>query len=121
MIIRFFLAFIIASSAVTGISLLWPKFTSRRRPEPLQKVRDVIMETHLGKEAAQTLGVTDEKNVEPIQVSSVAATVVSNVNAVVRQKTEEIVTQQIVNQIVRQLEALPEEKRDKVREAVCKP
>lgn len=116
--------FIIAISTALTVglgSLLWPKLTAKARPKPLTEVRNVVMQTPVGQQAAAILGVTDESTVTPINVSSVASSLVSGIVLSVGQKAQEVVTRQAVQQLLRQVDQLPLSEKQQIQEALCKP
>lgn len=119
--IQFLAVLIGATVSIAGASLLWPKLTTEPRPKPLTEVRKVLMQTPVGQQAAGILGVTDEAAVTPINVSSVASTLVAGVVANVGQKTQEVVTRGAVQQLLRQVDQLPTDQKQQIQEALCKP
>ncbi|MEK7129454.1 MAG: hypothetical protein AAB803_00395 [Patescibacteria group bacterium] len=117
-----FLLVAISTALTVGLgSLLWPKLTARARPKPLTEVRNVVMQTPVGQQAAAILGVRDESTVTPINVSSVASSLVSGIVSSVGQKAQETVTRQAVQQIMRQGDQLPADQKQQIQEALCKP
>ena len=119
--LQFIFVFIASGAAVAAASLLWPKFTATARPKPLQEIRDVVVQTPVGKNAAVILGVQDESSVKPVNVASAASSVVTNIITTIEKKSQEIVTRQVVEQLVRQVDQMPAEQKKQVQDAVCKP
>ncbi|MBI5619331.1 hypothetical protein HY950_00015 [Candidatus Gottesmanbacteria bacterium] len=121
MSLQFILTLGVAALTVGLGSLLWPKLTARVRPKPLTEIRNVVMQTPMGKQAATILGVSDEGAVTPINVSSVASSLVSGVVSAVGQKAQETVTRQAVQQLINQVDQLPADQKQQIQEALCKP
>ncbi|MBI3576743.1 hypothetical protein HY086_01750 [Candidatus Gottesmanbacteria bacterium] len=120
-IIRFVLVAGSTVSVVVIVALLWPKLTSRARPQVLQAVRDTALTTQPGKEAAKILGVDNESNLKPINVNSAIASVAGTVTAAVGEKTKEIIAQQVSTQIVNQYTQLSAPQQQQVQQFICKP
>lgn len=120
-IAKFLLTLAVSGVTVGAGSLLWPKLTSKPRPQTLNQVRDIVLQIPVGKQAAETLGVVDESAVRPINVSSVAAGLVNTIVSSVEQRAQTIVASQITTQIIKQYEQLPLEQKREIKETVCKP
>jgi len=112
-IVQFILTLATTTIVVSGASLLWPKFTRNPSPEPLTKVREVVLQTDVGKQAAQILGVSDTQPVEPVNVSSVAGVVVSNVLTNVQEQVQDAATREIIIQVVKKLKPFNRNSRKK--------
>jgi len=119
MVTRYFLVVLGTSVAVAGASLLWPKVTSRPRPETLGKVHDLVIKTDLGQRAAQILGVEDE-SVEPVNVVSVASQFASTAIAGVVEKVQEAAVSQAMSALVNQYEQLPSEQKKELEQLICR-
>lgn len=120
-VLRFLLAAGATASVVVIVALLWPKITSRPRPEVLQAVRDAAITTSTGKEAAKILGVENEEKVTPINPNQVAASVAGTIISKVEEKTKEIISQQVTTQIITQYKELPTPQQQQLQELICKP
>lgn len=120
-VVRFFLIAGATASVVVSVALLWPRLTSRPRPEVLQAVRDTAITTPVGKEAAKILGVEEEEDAKPINVSDVAASVAGTLSSAVQEKTKEIIAQQVASQIASQYQQLPQAQQQELQEFICKP
>lgn len=94
-----------ASVFVSFASLAWPKVTSQPRPEVLTKVRDVVVQTEVGKGLEQVLGVSLGET-----VASGAAAVVDTVTRSAKQSV-----------IMRMFESLSEEEQEAFRAQICTP
>jgi len=120
LILKFIIALASALTIVAGASLVWPKITRYPWPEPLTQVRNMVIGTDIGKQAAQTLGVEDEKTVVPVDVASVAGTAISSVAADVQQKVSDAVTREIIIQVVEKIETLAPDQKQAIKEEICK-
>lgn len=114
---QFILSVIIATVTLSGSSLLWPRFTTQPRPEFLNKVHDVVVSTGPGKQAATVLGVSDEAAVEPFSLTGVQ----EGVKQAVTNRVQEVVVGNAVNELSRQFETLPKDRKLQIQEALCKP
>lgn len=120
-VVRFFLIAGASASVVVIVALLWPRLTSRPRPQVLQAVRDTALTSQPGKETAKILGVENEGSVKPINLNSAVATIAGVVTTAVQEKTKEIIAQQITTQIVNQYQGLPQPQQQQLQEFICKP
>ncbi|MBI5448836.1 hypothetical protein HY948_00805 [Candidatus Gottesmanbacteria bacterium] len=119
--VHFIFAFLAAGITIIAGSLLWPKITVNSRPKPLQEVRDVVVQTSAGKNVAEILGVADDLSVKPVNVSSAASAVVTNIITTIEKGSQEIVTRQVFEQLVRQIDQMPTEQKKQIQDAVCRP
>ena len=119
--LQFFAVLLASTIALASGSLLWYKVTKSPRPEVLTKVRDVLLTTPVGKQAAGMLGVEDESKVEPINVSSVAGSIVSSVATSVEKQVQNVVVGQVVTQIAKQYDGFNSEQKKQLEELICKP
>ncbi len=117
------LKFIIVLSStivfVAGASLVWPKITGYPRPDLLTQVKNMVLGTDIGKQAAQTLGVEDEKTVVPLDVKAVAGTAISSAVADVQQKAADAVTREIIIQVVNKIETLAPDQKQIIKDLIC--
>lgn len=118
---RFILALTVAITALGSGSLIWPRLTDEPRPKLLQDVHDLVLRTSVGQDAANVLGVSDEANVQKINIGQVVAGAVGNAKTAVQNRIRTIVVTNAVNQLNRQFDNLSEEQQTYVREAVCEP
>ncbi len=117
---KFILTFLTSAVVVSGASLAWPLLTSQPMPELLGKVREFVLQTEAGKQTAETLGVSDTEGVEPINISSVAASAVSTAVTSASEKVQETATKEIIIQVVKKIETLDPESQETIKEAICK-
>ena len=117
---KFILTLVTSLVVVSGASLAWPLLTTQPMPELLGKVREFVMQTDAGKQTAETLGVTDTEGVEPINISSVAASAVSTAVTNASEKVQETATKEIIIQVVKKIETLDPESQTVIKEVICK-
>ena len=118
-IFQFILTLAASVAVISGTSLLWPRFTSKPSPEPLTKVREVVLQTDVGRQAAQILGVSDTNTIEPVNVSSVAGSVVSNALTNVQQQVQDAATREVIIQVVKKIETLNPSQQEEIKKAIC--
>ena len=118
---RFILAFAVGVIALGGGSLLWPRFFDAPRPKALQDVRDVVVKTSVGQNAANALGVNDEADVQKIDLGQAATQTISNVRNAVENRVRSVVITNAVNQLSSQFNKLSDEQKTSVRQAICEP
>lgn len=118
---RFILALTIGVTALGSGSLMWPRLTDRPRPKALQSVHDLVLRTSVGQNAANVLGVTDEANVEPINIGSVVGGAVLGAKTAVQNRLRTMIVGNAVNQLNRQFENLSDDQKTFVRQALCEP
>jgi len=120
-VIQFSLALAVAITSLAGGSLAWPRVTTQSRPALLEKVHDMTIKTDAGQRAAQVLGVSDESNVEPINLGKLVADGVNGVKSAAQKRVQTIVVSNAVNELTRQFDKLPKEQQVYIQEALCKP
>jgi len=118
-IFQFLVTLITTVAVVSGVSLVWPKLTNNPIPDPLTKVREMVLETDVGRQAAQTLGVSDINTIEPINISSVAGSVVSTVVSDTSEKIQEAATKEIIIQVVKKIETLEPDQQEEIKKVIC--
>ncbi len=119
--IKFVSALLIAGAFVVGVSLMWPRLTSQPRPEVLTQVRDFIVQTPQGYEAANVLGVSDERNVEPFDIRVTAQTIAYNIMNSLRERATDVVVTHAVRQLQKKYEELPPDQQAQLQQIICVP
>ncbi len=119
-IMRFILAALTTGVAVSGVSLVWPKFTSKPAPDPLVQVRDVVLQTSIGKQAAEVLGVSDGTQTAPVDIGSAAGSIVNTVMQDMEKKVQDAATKEIIIQVINKIETLDPGQKEEVKKAICK-
>ena len=117
----YLIALVVAVFATAGGSLLWPKITSQPRPPILEKVHDITLLTPFGQEVAQVLGVANEAEVTPLDISSLAASAATSLTAAAKKKTQQLVVKKAVEQLTAQINELPPEEQEQIRSLICAP
>lgn len=120
LVIKYALAGVVGAAIVALTSLLWPKITTEPEPAPLEQVRDTVLGTEVGQTAANLLGVAD-KNVQPVNMTDTISSVAGVVTSSVEQKVQQIVSDQVATQVIKQYQQLPATQQDRVEEMICKP
>jgi len=121
MIPQFIGAFIFSSVALIGGSLVWPVVMKQERPPILQTVHDEVIKTDIGRNAEDILGVNTGPIDVPQTVGSVSANVVNQVGNAVQQKVESVVTDRIIEELVKRFDTLPPSNKEEVKAIICKP
>lgn len=119
-IIKYVLVASASAGVVALISLLWPRFTTKPKPQSLESVRSAVFGTEIGKNAADLLGVS-QGDIKPINLSDAVSSVAGAVTSSVEQKVAQIVSDQVASQVVKQYNQLPVPQQDRVVEMICKP
>lgn len=119
--LKFVLVLVLTGTTVSLTSLAWPKLTRQSRPPPLQQVHDLVVNTNLGQQAADTLGVTNESEVAPINIASLAGSIVNSVVSSVEQRAQQVVVQQAASQLLKQFDRLSHQEQQEIKEVICKP
>ena len=118
---NFLLALVVASLSFVGGSLLWPRLTKEPRPVPLQQVRNVVVQTQIGKQAASVLGVSDEAHVQPINIANTASEIIGAGEQAVEQRIQYVIVQNAINQLMSQINKLPKDQQTEIRQQLCTP
>ncbi len=117
MFFQFILVALSSAAVVVTASLGWPRITASPRPEPLTKVHDFVVETPVGRKLANTLGVTDEANIEPVNISSVAG----SVSFEIQKRAQSAVLSTVVQQLLKQYGQLSQEQQQDIQTLICQP
>lgn len=118
--VRFIIVAFIVAGITVGISLLWPLFTKRPRPVPLQAVHDASVNTVLGEQIAKSLGVDNDAAVDPINVPQVATKIAGDLVSKVEQNASQAVVTTVTNQLAKQIDQLPATQQAQLKERICK-
>lgn len=118
--VRFIIIALLSAGITVGVSLLWPLFTKRPRPVPLQAVHDASVNTVLGEQIARSLGVDKDTGVEPINVPLVASKIAGDLVSKVEQNASQAVVTTITNQMAKQIDQLPATQQAQLKELICK-
>jgi hypothetical protein len=121
LVVQLVLAVAVFGVTLSGGSLVWPRVTSAPRPQLLQQVHDSVIKTPVGSQAAQVLGVTDEQNVEPINLGQVAGNIAGSIKTAAQKRVQTIIMSQVTQQLTSQYEKLPKDKQQELQQIICKP
>lgn len=110
----------ISGLTLIAVSLLWPRFMDKKRPDILQTVRDNVISTNLGKNAEKILGVENETNIQPFSLNQIAASVSGAILSTVGEKTKDIIAQQVSIQVMNQYQQMSPKEQQIIRDFVCK-
>jgi len=116
---KFVLALVIFGVTVSGGSLIWKKLTSAPRPQALQQVRDLVIKTPQGIQAAQVFGVTDDTNVQPINLGQVVGDIGNSIKTAAEKRAQTILMSQVTTQLINQYEKLPGDQQQQLQEIIC--
>lgn len=119
-IIKYTFVAMIGAGAVALVSLLWPKFTVKPEPQALEQVRNTVLGTEIGQNAANLLGVANNGG-QVLNLSDTVSSVAGVVTSSVEERVQSIIAEQIASQVVKQYEQLPETQQTIVTEIICKP
>ena len=112
----------IGSAIVISIaSLVWPKVTAQPRPKQLTQVREIVMKTQVGQNAAQVLGVTDEASVKPMSVGQFVQEQANVVVTNVADSAQHAVTSQVLLQLAKKFNELPKNEQEQFKSLICVP
>jgi hypothetical protein len=120
-VMQFILALAVAATSLAGGSLVWPRLTTQARPKLLQNVHDVVIKTPVGQQTAQVLGVSNEAQVEPINIGKTVAGAVEGVRGAIQNRVQTVVVGNAVNQLTTQFDRLPQEQKENIQQILCKP
>lgn len=112
--INFILALAVAVFSLSGVSLLWPRFTANPRPQVLESIHDVVRNTQIGSQAASVLGVSDEAAAQQIDVESVLAGAVGSLQSAVEARMQTVIMTQLTRE-------LSEDQKQELRGLICEP
>lgn len=118
--IKYILISLAGAGVVVLVSLLWPRFSNKPEPQALEQVRNTVLGTEIGQNAAALLGVTND-HPQPLNLSDTVSSVAGMVTSSVEQKVSQIVSDQVAAQVIKQYQQLPIIQQDHVVEMICKP
>lgn len=119
LVVKLVLAVVVFGVTLSGGSLVWPKLTRVPRPQLLQQVHDSVIKTPVGSQAAQVLGVTDDKSVQPINLGAIANNAWSGIKNAAQKRAQTILMSQVTAQLTSQYEKLPKDQQQQLRDIIC--
>jgi len=99
--------------------LVWPRVTRAPRPQLLQQVRDTVVKTPVGANAAAVLGVTDEAKVQPINLGDIANNAWNGIKNAAQKRATTIVMSQVTAQLNSQYQKLPKDQQETLKQIIC--
>lgn len=106
---------------VASASIVWPLVTSKAMPPALESVREVVIETPIGQQASQVLGVSDPEKVTPVNIPELVVYKASEAILVAEGAIKNVATTTIVTQLVERFKDLPDDQKQAVRVSICAP
>ena len=119
LVVQLFLAVVVFGVTLSGGSLVWPRVTSAPRPQLLQQVHDTVVKTPVGSQAAAVLGVTDDKNVQPVNLGALANNAWNGIKNAAQKRATTIVMSQVTAQLNSQYQKLPRDQQQVLQEIIC--
>jgi hypothetical protein len=119
LVVQLALATLVFGVTLSGGSLVWPKVTRTPRPQLLQQVHDTVIKTPVGNQAASVLGVTDDKNVQPVNLGNLANNAWNGIKNAVQKRAQTIIMSQVTTQLMNQYEKLPKDQQKTLQEIIC--
>lgn len=119
--LQFIIAVMVAITSLAGGSLAWPRLTSQSRPKLLQEVHDLVIKTSVGKQTASVLGVTNEAQVEPINIGNIVGSTIQGVTSSVQNRVQTVIVGNAVNQLRSQFDKMPKSQQEQIQQILCKP
>ncbi len=119
LVVQLFLAVAVFGVTLSGGSLVWPKVTSAPRPQLLQQVHDSVVKTPVGSQVSRVLGVTDDKNVAPINLGNIANDAWNGIKNAAQKRAQTILMSQVTAQLTSQYEKLPPDQQKTLQEIIC--
>jgi hypothetical protein len=120
LVVQLVLAVAVFGVTLSGGSLVWPRVTSAPRPQLLQEVHDTVIKTPVGANAAQVLGVTDDKKVAPINLGDLANNAWNGIKSAAQKRAQTILMFQVTAQLTNQYEKLPKDQQKTLQDIICK-
>ena len=121
LVVQLVLAIAVFGVTLSGGSLIWPKVTDAPRPQLLQQVHDSVIKTQVGSQAAQVLGVSDDGDVQPINLGQVAGNVINGIKSTAQKRAATIIMAQVMGQITDKYENLPQDQQKQRQQIICTP
>lgn len=119
--IKFIFVIVIAVLVTIAVSFIWPRISTRPRPEVLTRVKDFIASTPIGPTVTNVLGVSSEENMRPINIREVASNAATVTVNSVREYAANALFLSAVRQLAGQYNKLKPEQQKEVRDLICTP
>jgi hypothetical protein len=119
MIGKFIISLIFAGVVLSVVSIAWPRFTTAKRPAPIKDIQSAVKDTPFGVSVSQVLGVSDEVSLRPINIADTANGLKDWMITQIQNKAEAIVVKQAVDQINTRFNALTDDQKSILKQAIC--
>lgn len=121
MVPRFIIGLIVAGATMSVVSIMWPKFSASARPQPLEELHSIVATTPLGQRLEEVLGVSDEADVEQVNIASVASSLAQSALGTLEDRARFIIVSGAVRHIASQYNDLPKDQKQQVQDLICAP
>lgn len=121
LVVQLVLAVAVFGVTLSGGSLVWPRITSAPRPKLLAQIHDSVVKTQAGAHAAQVLGVSDEKNIQPINLGEIAGGAVNAAKNAAAARIQTIIMAQVTDQLTNRYNNLSKDQQHTLQQIICKP
>lgn len=98
------------------VSLIWPRISPNARPKPLQQLHDMLLQTPVGQNAANVLGVSDDQTVLPLTPQSITKQIVDTIHT----RVSDVIITHAVREITKRFKDLPTQDQEKVLDQFSK-
>lgn len=102
-------------------SIIWPRISADPRPAPLNTVHEAVIQTEQGKELENTLGVSDEQVMHPVDLGTLISNGAQGVVNQISNSAQHAVTVKLLETVSGQFEQLSDEDKETFRAQVCNP
>ena len=119
LVVQLVLAVAVFGVTISGGSLVWPRVTSAPRPQLLTQVHDSVIKTPIGAQTAQVLGVSDEQNIQPINLGQVVGNIGNSIKTAAQNRAQTIIMAQVMGQLTNQYERLPKDQQIQLQQIIC--
>ena len=119
-VVKYALSAMFGVGVVAIVSIVWPRFTNKPQPQMLEQVRNTVLGTQIGQSAAELLGARSDGG-QPLNLSDTVSSAAGVVTSSVEQKIQQVVSDQVAAQVVKQYQQLPITQQNRIEEIVCKP
>lgn len=121
-IIRILVIGLLVTGSVLTTSFLWPKITTKKPPEPIERIREKAEETKIGKGISNILGEESQNRQEEQKIpqeEKEGKSLIQTVTETIKERITETVVQKSGEEIIKALETLPPEQFKEVKKQLC--
>lgn len=116
---QFIGALVGSAIVIATASIAWPLVTVSPMPTVLEDVRRVVIQTPLGQQASNVLGVSDPSQSKPVNVSEFVTNKASEVLMATKESLTKSATTTILTQLMTRYKELSEDQKQVVRASIC--